>query len=83
MLDLSRRGARLKVAGIYKLRSRIVLAHVGDEAVFDAVVKWCTGDALGLSFEERHSLADCAVPRLRPVTAAWEALRSVEKRASA
>jgi hypothetical protein len=73
--NLSARGAKIEIPAVYELPRRIVLAHQHDSALFDAVIKWRTGDVAGLSLEKRHPLETCTDARLAPIAEMWRSLR--------
>lgn len=75
--DLSKAGAKVEISAVYRLPPRVILVHKGDDAVFEAVVKWRQGDATGLSFERRHPLFTCEEARLKPIIQSWRALSGV------
>lgn len=75
--NLSRGGAKIEIPALYQLPSRLVLIHKADAAVFEAIVKWRQGDAVGLSFERRQPLETCDEARLQPIVEAWRALMGV------
>ena len=72
--NISRGGAKIEIPALYQLPSRLVLIHQADNAVFDTIVKWRQGDAIGLSFDQRHDLASCREPRLAHIIDAWRLL---------
>lgn len=72
--NLSRGGAKIEVPALYQLPSRLILAYRGDDALYETIVKWRQGDAVGLAFERRHSLVECGEPRFEPIVRSWKAL---------
>lgn len=72
--NLSRGGAKVEIPALYQLPSRLVLAFRGDEAIYETIVKWRQGDAVGLSFDRRHAFDNCAEARLLPLIESWRAL---------
>ncbi len=76
LIDLSFGGARVGLPALYEIPRRIVFAHVLEDAVFDAVVKWRRGDAVGLSFDSRHELTSTDDPRLGQIVESWLALKA-------
>jgi len=69
--NLSASGAKVDVAAVFALPSRLVLADLRNGVAFDVVMKWRRGDVAGLQFQARHELRSEVEERLAGVRGVW------------
>ena len=69
--DRSTSGAKVEVASIFELPSRLVLLDYREGVAFVAQRRWRRGDLAGLWLEVRHDLRDLKDPNLQAVREAW------------
>jgi len=72
--DVSTGGARIELPTAHALPTRLALVHELAPTIFEAVVRWRRGNAVGLSFEARHALSGDIGPRLQHIRDTWLAL---------
>lgn len=74
--DLSTRGAKIEVAAVHNLSSRLTLLNVSEGLAHPANLRWRRGDLAGLAFQATHDLkAESAPDEFAALRELYRALR--------